>query len=297
MFLMRRVLGWDEPAGAPSLRELDAASFGSLLHRVVEEFYRAHGADFVAGKRSLAHWTAVATATADAAFEAFLSEYPLVGAGVRGKERERLQDALDAFLAYDWEGRGERRFHAVELGFGAPEPLAVAAGGATLHVTGYIDRVDVEGDVTLVRDLKSGKPHPRVKPEADPTPLRDVQLGLYQLAARKLAATWKTPRKVEAAYAYASGRAEVEERAFRDDAAALEKATKAWLATAAGLLARRAFPSTADVADCEFCPFEPLCGDAVPRRAAEGLALEDEEDGPLVRFRRLKLGDEDGEDA
>ena len=70
--------------------------------------------------------------------------------------------------------------------------------------------------MTLVRDLKSGKAHPRVKPEADPTPLRDVQLGLYQLAARKLAAAWGTPQKVAGAYAYASGRGDVEERAFRE---------------------------------------------------------------------------------
>jgi RecB family exonuclease len=160
-------------------------------------------------------------------------------------------------------------------------------------VLGFIDRVDAEGDVTVVRDLKSGKAHPRVKPEVEPTPVRDVQLGLYQLVAKRLAGTWGTPKKVQAAYAYASGRSEVEERAFREDAAELEKATKKWLATAAHLLSARAFPPTTNEGDCDYCPFAPVCGDGVVQRAREGLA--EEEDGPLARFRAMKLGEEDEE--
>jgi hypothetical protein len=40
LFLMRRILHWDDPAGAPSLREIDPMPYVSLLHRVVEVFYR-----------------------------------------------------------------------------------------------------------------------------------------------------------------------------------------------------------------------------------------------------------------
>jgi RecB family exonuclease len=291
MFLMRRILGWNDPAGAPSLRELDAAPYGSLLHRVVEIFYREHGADFCAGKRSLGTWKKLALAVADREFDAFLSEYPLVGEGIRKKERERLHDSVVAFLEYDWGER--RRFVGVELGFGSPAPLEVSADGIPLHVYGFIDRVDVEGDVTLVRDLKSGKAHPRVKPEADPTPVRDVQLGLYQLATKRLAEKWETPKEVHAAYAYASGRSDVEERAFRGDASVLEKATKGWLATAAQLISAHAFPPTADEGDCEYCPFAPVCGDGIAQRVRERLA--EEEDGPLMGFRAMKLGEGDEE--
>jgi len=294
MFLMRRILGWDEPAAAPSLRELDPLAFGSLLHRTVELFYREHGDAFCRRQRTLARWKELARAVADAEFERFLSEYPLVGEGVRQKERERLHDALRTFVEYDWQGP-PRRFVGVELPFGRDESMAVKADGVTLHVHGFIDRVDCRDDVTVVRDLKSGKAHPRLGPEAGPTALRDVQLGLYQLAARKLARRWGTPAAVEAAYAYASGKGEVEERAFRGDAAALEKATRGWLATAAHLLAARAFPPSADEGDCEYCPFHVLCGQGAARRAREALAGV--EDGPLARFRALKLGDdeEDGE--
>ncbi|WP_041453726.1 PD-(D/E)XK nuclease family protein [Anaeromyxobacter dehalogenans] len=293
LFLMRRILGWDEPASAPSLRELDPLSFGSLLHRVVELFYREHGAAFSRREGRLARWLELARGVADRAFDGLLSEYPLVGEGVRLKERERLHDALREFLAYDWKG-GPRRFVGVELPFGTPEaPLSVEADGETLHVHGYIDRVDAEDGVTLVRDLKSGKAHPRAGSEAGPTALRDVQLGLYQLAARKLARRWGTPAKVHGAYAYASGRGEVEERAFRADAGALEQATAEWLATAAHLLAARWFPPSADEGDCTYCPFHVVCGSGAARRAREALA--DVEDGPLARFRALKLDEGDEE--
>jgi hypothetical protein len=291
MFLMTRILGWDEPAAAPSLREIDPLSYGSLLHRAVEVFYREHGVAFTARESTLGRWQKAARAVADREFDAFLAEYPLVGDGVRLKERERLHESVREFLDYDWEGKG-RRFVGVEVPFGKPDPLAVDAGGATLHVHGFIDRVDVEGGVTLVRDLKSGKAHPRVRAEAEPTPFVDVQLGLYQLAARKLAKPWGTTAKVAGAYAYASGRGEVEERAFRGDAATLAKATGEWLATAAHLLQARAFPPSADEGDCEYCPFHVLCGDAAVARAREALA--EVEDGPLARFRALKLGEEDG---
>lgn len=291
MFLMRRILGWDEPAEAPPLRELDALSFGSLLHRVAEDLYRAHGAAFVARQRTLAGWKETARELADRAFDGFLSEYPLIGERVRDKERERLRDALEAFLDYDWAQGRSRRFVGVELGFGQAPPLQLPADGVTLHVHGFIDRVDVEGGVTVVRDLKSGRSHPRRGDEADPTPDRDVQLGLYALATRALASAWKVPEKVVAAYVYASGRGEVEERAFRVDPAALEAATARWLATAGHLLSERAFTATPDREDCTFCPFRPLCGEATVARARAG--LEDEEDGALGRFRALKLGDEE----
>jgi hypothetical protein len=290
MFLMKRILRWEEPAAAPSLRELDARSYGILLHRAVEAFYRRHGSAFVEGRRSLAEWQELGRAVADRELETFLSEYPLVGEGIRAKERARLRESVRAFLEYDWGAPG-RRYVGVELPFGEPVPLRIAAGGATLHVRGFIDRVDVEGDATLVRDLKSGRAYRRTGEEAGPTPALDVQLGLYQLAAGELAATWGAPPKVLAAYVYASGRAEVEERAFRADPDALARATAGWLSTAAQLLSARAFPPTADEDDCPYCPFKPLCGGDAARRAREGLAGE--EDGPLAGFRRLKLGEED----
>jgi hypothetical protein len=293
MFLMRRILGWDEPAGAPPLRELDPLSYGSLLHRVVEDFYREHGEAFVARTRTLGQWKKVAFAIADRVFDEFLSEYPLVGERVREKERERLHESLGAFVDHDWVQGKTRRFVGVELGFGQDAPLQLAADGVTLHLQGFIDRVDVEDGVTVVRDLKSGKAHPRRGDEEGPTAFRDVQLGVYSLAMKKLAGSWKVPKKLAAAYVYASGRGEAEERAFRGDFAALEEATLEWLATAGHLLAVRAFPPTLDEKDCKYCPFLPVCGAHVVARACEQL---EDADGPLGRFGALKLGGEEDDE-
>jgi len=121
MFLMHRMLGWDEPATAPSLREIDPLPFGSLLHRTVEVFYRENGEAFTAREGTLGSWQKLARAVADREFKAFLAEYPLVGEGVRRKERERLHESLRVFLEYDWEGKG-RRFVGVEVPLGAPVP-------------------------------------------------------------------------------------------------------------------------------------------------------------------------------
>jgi hypothetical protein len=292
LFLMKRVLGWDEPACAPPLRELDALAYGGLLHRVVEAFYRAHGADVAEGRRPLEELLARAREIADAHFELFLSEVPLVGEAARANERERLRDDVAAFVRHDRGESGRRRFVDVERAFGHPVPVALtpSPGAPTLHVHGYIDRVDVDGAVTLVRDLKSGKPHPRAGAEREPTPELDVQLGLYLLAARALAPEWRTPAEVAGAYVY-PGRGDLEERAFRGDAAVLLRAAESWLATAGGLLRRRGFPSSPAKDGCRYCPFSPLCGTAEPARAKAGLASEEE--GPLAAYRALALDEED----
>jgi RecB family exonuclease len=297
---MARVLRWDEPAEAPSLRELDAATFGSLLHRTLERLYRAHGAAIVAGEGALARWVDAGLAAGDAALGELLLELPLLGAAIREKERRRLHDAVRAFLEYDFRpgepARERRRFVDVERGFGTAEaPLALEVSGGPLHVRGYIDRIDATPRQAIVRDVKSGKAHPREGKEAGPVPDRDVQLGLYVKVARALASAWGLPSRAGGAYAYASGKGEVEERAFATDAdaARLEQATDGWLALGRALLAERRFPPTPDEGDCEYCPFAPLCGSEAPRRAACGLAaLGPDGDATLRAFRALKDGEE-----
>ena len=268
-FLYRRVLGWDEPAGVPSLRELDALAYGGLFHEVMERFYAAHGEAFVGRQRTLPHWKRAAGDIASAQFDERMASYPLVGHGIEAKERARLLHDVERFLDYDWD-LPLTRIVAVEKAFGTDTPVALATGEGTLYVSGFIDRLDVEGDHTLLRDLKTGKDHPRRGVEEGPTPVRDVQLGLYGMVTRKLAGSWGVPRKLEAAYAYARSGSE---RSFRADYLALEKATERWLALAVRLLSGRAFPPSPVPEDCAYCPFAPVCGPDVPQRAAR--AAED----------------------
>jgi hypothetical protein len=143
----------------------------------------------------------------------------------------------------------------------------------------------------LVRDLKTGRSHPRTGDEKDPIATRDIQLGLYGLVTRKLAQQWKMPEKAGVAYVYVSGRGEPE-RAFAtdDDFDKLQAATRDWLKVSVGLLHARLFPRSPDADDCKFCPFSVLCGDSTDRATA---VLADTGDGPLRAFRELKMGTED----
>jgi RecB family exonuclease len=285
LFLYERILHWEDAGGARSLRELDALTYGSLFHEVMERFYREHGEAFVARKQGLAHWKKLAREIADDSLSSRLASYPLVGAGIREKERRRLLQDVESFLDYD-RALPLTRFVGVERPFGSPDPVALDAGGIPFHVRGYVDRIDEEGDHALLRDLKTGRPHPRTGEEAGPTPVRDVQIGLYGLVARKLAARWDIPRKLEVAYAYARDGGE---RAFRGDYGGLEKAAKEWLALSARLLSERSFPPTPDPDDCGYCAFRPVCGKEVPGRSE---AFRADAEGAVAGFLALKGGDE-----
>jgi hypothetical protein len=286
-FLLKRILSWSEPAEAPSVRQLEPKEYGSIFHRTAERFYRQHGADFVARRRTLAHWKHAAQALGDEELDAFLESRPLVGEGVFEKERNRLRRDLARFLDQDWRLPLDR-FVDVERAFGEPAPLVLDAGGIPLHVRGSIDRIDVAGGRTLLRDLKTGKPHPRQGEEEGLDPGLDLQLGLYGIVARELSGAWHVPARVQVAYAYVGHR---EERAWRGDYDALEAATRGWLALSARLLSDRSFPPTPDVDACTYCAFRPVCGPETPARAAASRVR-----GAAGAYLALFAGDEE-EDA
>jgi hypothetical protein len=147
----------------------------------------------------------------------------------------------------------------------------------------------VAGGRSLVRDLKTGRAHPRIGKEADPQPALDVQLAVYGLVARALAAEWEIPREIAAAYTYVGGG--FGERDFREDfEEALVPAAAEWLGTAAGLLAERLFPRTPDERDCAYCAFRPVCGEGAHPRARGLLAGAG---GILRRFASLKSVEEE----
>lgn len=268
-FLLETLLGWERPDAPPSGLDLDPLTFGSLVHRVAERFARRHGADFGARRRDVEHWKGVAGAQAKEEFEALLEEYPLAGPDVRAQQLRRLLSAVASFVQYDWNEGEPRRFFDAERRFGdpapdgRPAPFELRPGRHALYLHGRIDRIDVAGRTTLVRDLKTGSAHPRTGREAGPLPRLDVQLAVYGLVAERLAGTWGVPPRVEAAYAYVE-RHPVRERAFREDWAELREAALRWLDLAARLLAERAFPRTPLADDCADCPFVAVCGEAAP---------------------------------
>jgi len=286
-FLLGSLLGFGEPSGPPPQREIGQPYYGNLFHAVAARFSTQHGSSFGAHEGVLADWLPRADAVSDSAFEEFLKEYPLVGKAVRTLQRDRLRRDLRELLEYEWQKPKQRRFVAAERGFGRPTPVALKINGHSLFLRGRIDRIDVEGGTTIVTDFKTGKPSPRIGNEENPDPLIDLQIAVYALVTRSLAAEWNVPKKVSGTYVYV-GRSAVSERDFRNDFDGnLEPKTWQWLAIAAGVLSDRTFPRTPNSKDCKNCRFKPVCGDAVYARAGQ---LLEGMDGPLGDFRMLKAG-------
>lgn len=267
-FLLGTVLGLEDPAGAPPLREIGQPHYGALVHRVAETFLRAHGSGFAAGTGTIEAWLARVDEVVETVFGAFVECYPLVGDAVRGRQRERLRDDVRELLRQEWADTASRRLAGVERRFG---PLPIATGAGVLFVRGRIDRVDVVGGQTIVRDLKTGRVHLRRGQEAGPSPAIDGQIAIYGLAARQLAGEWGTPPRVGVAYVHVN-RGVVERAFIHDFEEVLEPAARMWIDVAAALLAARSFPRTPNAEDCRYCRFRPVCGDAFHERAARLLA-------------------------
>ncbi len=291
-FLFEKLLGFGKPGGASPLREIGQPYYGSLFHEAAERFFDQHGSAFSSRARSLADWKVDADAVADAVFVEFVKAYPLVGEAVRRLQRERLRHDLRELLDWDWKRPPTRRLIAAERDFGRPDPVQLKFGETTLFVYGRIDRIEVDGARTIVTDLKTGKPKHRSGGLAGPDAATDLQLALYGLAARNLASEWKLPRKVSGAYLYIGASAPAE-RAFETDFdEALEPAAQTWLSVAVGLLSDRIFPRTSIQKDCQYCDFQPVCGDAVYKRSGE---LLEGVEGSLGAFGVFKTGDADEE--
>src|SRR5439155_152399 len=128
-YLLESVLHFRPAAGAPSIREIDPMPYGSLVHRVVERFFRAHGEAFCRRERSLHEWRDVAGEVADATFTDFLREYPLAGDGAVEAQRHRLRRDVGYLLRAEWESALRLEFRKVEASFGYPEPVALHLDG------------------------------------------------------------------------------------------------------------------------------------------------------------------------
>lgn len=263
-FLQERVLRRHAPRELPSAREIDVPRFGSLYHGAIESFSRDHAAGFERREHRLPRaetlppfWEDRGRLAARNEIEEFVRWYPLDEAA-RDALHMRLENAVVGFLRSEWE-RPPMQFVSAEEPFGYDPPLSIAAGDGALFVRGVIDRIDRDGIALLIRDFKTGAPHPREGEKAGPTPSVDLQLALYLLASSD-----RAPR-VEGAFSYATPWG-VMERAFRSDAHVLAGEGRRWLQVAADLLRTRSFPRTPDPDDCAHCPFVPTCGAGAQER-------------------------------
>jgi hypothetical protein len=283
-FLFEDLLYFREPASPPRLRDIDPVHYGGLLHLVVERFYNTYGQAFCQHDGELDLWLERGDGIAESVFADFCEEYPLVGDAVKEQQLDRIRRDMREYLEYDWRTSESRAYEGVEVPFGFPDPVKLEIAGRALFVRGYIDRIDLERGVTLIRDLKSGKPHPRIGAESEPDYRLDLQLALYGLVTRELADSWRVPRRVAAAYVYPRGRGDLE-RAFYDDWHALEAKAREWLTLALDILEDRSFARTPNRDDCAFCAFKTVCSTA-DIEASRGLLSGS--GGPLGELYELK---------
>lgn len=290
-YLLDSVLHWGEPAGIPPAGRVEALTWGTLVHRVLERFGREHGA----GLRRMTKTAALerAEAIARSEFGELMQQYALLSEEVRAAELRRLLKDITLLTALEWAAREEREFIAVERAFGEDEALELQLDGGSLFVHGFIDRLDQVGSTLLVRDFKTGRAHPLQGKEAEPDPLLDVQVVVYGLVARALAKAWQTPRRVEVAYAYVSEHSPLRHFAG-EQARALFSVGGEWLGLARALLASRTFPRRPSTDRCGFCAFSVVCDERGPSRSRELLSAPiDELEGRLAAHWGLVEGEEE----
>jgi RecB family exonuclease len=280
-FLFERGFGWRAPDDAPNSREIDALTYGTLFHSVAELFFVEHGAAFGARNDNLGTWHQHARDIADAAFDGLLDEYPLTGEAVRTAQRERLHADVAALLEYEFTEKNARFVYA-EHAFGYESPVIWPTASGPVYLAGYIDRIEVVGGVTRVRDLKTGKAHTRSSGKA-PDVGFDVQVALYALVVGERAREWGLPARVSAQYVYANTRG-VDLRDWHDEMDKLLTSGRSWLELASDLLHAGNLPRSPVPNDCTFCPFKAVCGDDRSTRAAAVVANS----VPLQAFRQLK---------
>lgn len=283
-FLYQHVFRWEPPIEIPPGHELDAPTFGRLVHGVAESFFRTHGPAFAARQGSLESWRDAMRELSAVELSRLLVTHGLDSDMAGAALLQRLQSHADRLIVHLWDA-GPRRHLATEWSFGHPEPVRLPTAGGDLYVRGRVDLVEADDDATIVLDIKTGKCTPRQGRDDDPSPQRDLQLAVY---AHVLAARGAEPgrARVGAAYVHTDDRNGSERAFFGRDADALLDAGRDWLAAARDLLDARMFPRSPDPSDCRHCPFRFVCSDEMRDRSVRLLA--DRSTGALLRFRALK---------
>ena len=287
-FLFERVFRWTEPEVLPDVHELDALTYGSLFHQVLELFFKADGEAFYRHQGKLEAWIEKSEKVANAAFDLVVSFYPLVPGDARDRARERLIGDVERALRHEWDRGPGIQIARIEEPFGYATPVEIEG----LKLRGEIDRLDQKDGGTWIRDFKSGKPKPR-KAGEPPDPVIDLQVALYSLAVSELAKEWKVEVPTQAAYVYSTARHHVERSFSGDEFALLKTQGRSWLTLVRKMMEEGAYPRTPDKDDCQHCKFKVVCGDAAPSKEDPDVVrakFAAAPPGPVTEFIQVKTG-------
>ena len=244
-FTWQYALGWREPDSTGESMDLDAMTFGSLVHDMLDAALPAiedAGGIGQASKATIAAAVAEARAAIAARWETEQPVPPALLWDIRLREAEAMATTA---LSWPLDAYPGQASHS-EVVFGDPDAVPgntpwngsrpVTIPGTDLRIRGRIDRLDVSADGSLARvvDYKTGRPR-------DPGTLeggRELQRCLYAYAVRSLLGPEAT---VEAALLFPKGEA-ARYAPLQDTGAALDALREALLAARTSLLAGRALP-------------------------------------------------------
>ena len=244
-FTWHYALGWREPDTAEEAMDLDALSFGSLVHAILDAALPAiemRGGFNGAGQNAIA--TAVTGARIAVATQ-WESEQPVPPAILWKMRLDEAEDMARRALSWPLDAYKGQRSHG-ELPFGvqdterlnAPWDVSreVSVPGTGLRILGRIDRLDLSADNAQARviDYKTGKPR-------DPGILKggsELQRCLYAYAVQALLGAEVA---VEAALLYPRGETDAY-YPLGDTKGALLTLTQALLLARANMSAGRALP-------------------------------------------------------
>lgn len=158
---------------------LDAATLGSLLHRVLELTFRS-----AINPKDLESLMVVLREQSRAIFENAPHEFSFRASPLWEVEKEQYLQALEESVSSLWE-KSEGWTPLVfeqKFGIGNNPPLGVTIGDEAIYIHGLIDRVDRNsvGQLRII-DYKTGGAHMAAK---DLTDGNRLQLPIYALATR-----------------------------------------------------------------------------------------------------------------
>ncbi|HEY2705700.1 MAG TPA: PD-(D/E)XK nuclease family protein [Candidatus Dormibacteraeota bacterium] len=280
-FLLGRILSVAATPDADDERwwQIDSAERGTLIHGILEDFFRevAAGGDPPPGRSYTADHLARLGEIAEVRFrdaeKRGVTGHDLVWAN----ERATILRDLRSLLAVDAERRGEGGWvpELLEQPFGIDRDqtswhaLEVPiAGGSVIRFRGFIDRVDLAPGRARVLDYKTGKYEKLAVGVEDRLDHgRRLQLAIYALAVRQQAVRdGRPPPELSSLYWYATSRGE-----FRTTGLEVTAEVEATLVDVLGSIdagvRAGCFPQVpGDFNDhwgrcdnCSFCEFDAVC--------------------------------------
>lgn len=250
---------------------------GSLFHGILDRFFKALGAEGRPapsesyGARDVDVLQSIAEQEFNEVERRGATGHPLAWESTKPV----LLGDLRFFLGEDerWRSEGGWRPSHFEQAFGtnavgAWPAVEVAAGDGTLHLLGYIDRVDVSQDGTqaYLFDYKTGRSYAYRGLDEDPVLAgKEIQLALYSQAV-KGAIPGLT--EVGAAYWFATSRGEFKRLALPSNNQAVEQRLRGVLGLITQGITRGVFPAVPGDEDresfsnCMYCEYDRICPSA-----------------------------------